>query len=141
MRSVLLIGVVLAVAVAAGAAVAVGAEQAGEDTLPQTAFTAEDLKKYDGRDPELPILISLKGIVYDVTAGKRFYGPGASYNALVGKDSTRAVGLWSLDEKDLTDDISDFTEEQLAGLNEVIETVYKAKYPVVGRFVKTHDEL
>ena len=34
-----------------------------------------------------------------------FYGKGAAYNALVGKDSTRAVAKMSLDPKDLTHDI------------------------------------
>ena len=34
-----------------------------------------------------------------------FYGAGAGYNVFAGKDCTRAVALWSLDEKDFTDDI------------------------------------
>lgn len=33
-----------------------------------------------------------------------FYGKGAPYNALVGKDSTRAVAKMSLDPADLTHD-------------------------------------
>lgn len=33
-----------------------------------------------------------------------FYGKGAPYNALVGKDSTRAVAKMSLDPADLTYD-------------------------------------
>lgn len=33
-----------------------------------------------------------------------FYGKGAPYNALVGKDSTRAVAKMSLDPADLTSD-------------------------------------
>lgn len=34
-----------------------------------------------------------------------FYGKDAPYNALVGKDSTRAVAKMSLDPSDLTSDI------------------------------------
>lgn len=34
-----------------------------------------------------------------------FYGKGAPYNALVGKDSTRGVAKMSLDPADLTHDI------------------------------------
>lgn len=33
-----------------------------------------------------------------------FYGKGASYNALVGKDSTRGIAKMSLDPEDLTHD-------------------------------------
>lgn len=34
-----------------------------------------------------------------------FYGKGASYNALVGKDSSRGVAKMSLEPEDLTHDI------------------------------------
>lgn len=38
--------------------------------------TAEELGKYDGRDPFLPILFSVRGTVFDVSKGSDFYGPG-----------------------------------------------------------------
>ena len=34
-----------------------------------------------------------------------FYGKGAGYNALAGRDCTRAVALWSLDEDDMISDV------------------------------------
>ena len=72
--------------------------------------------------------MAVKGVVFDVTEGKSkstaywyteswindrltqlivadFYGLGAPYNALVGKDCTRAVAKMSLEEEDLTDDL------------------------------------
>ncbi|PKU48898.1 hypothetical protein llap_754 [Limosa lapponica baueri] len=52
-----------------------------------------------------PIYLAVKGVVFDVTSGKEFYGKGAPYNALVGKDSTRGVAKMSLDPADLTHDI------------------------------------
>ena len=36
-----------------------------------------ELAKYDGQDPFKPILMSLRGTVLDVTAGREMYGPGA----------------------------------------------------------------
>ncbi|KAJ0044200.1 hypothetical protein NL108_008100, partial [Boleophthalmus pectinirostris] len=53
---------------------------------------------------DLPIYMAVKGVVFDVTKGKEFYGKGAPYNALVGKDSSRAVAKMSLNPEDLTPD-------------------------------------
>ena len=49
-----------------------------EDYAPLEArdFTLEELKYYDGTDNK-PLCISVKHIVYDVTKGKNFYGPGS----------------------------------------------------------------
>ena len=40
-------------------------------------FTLQELRKFDGSNDER-ILIGVKGKVFDVTKGKRFYGPGES---------------------------------------------------------------
>lgn len=39
-------------------------------------FTAEELKKFDGNQEDGRVLVAVNGNVYDVTRGKRFYGPG-----------------------------------------------------------------
>lgn len=39
-------------------------------------FTLEQLREFDGKGPEGRILIAVNGKVFDVTRGKRFYGPG-----------------------------------------------------------------
>jgi membrane-associated progesterone receptor component len=39
-------------------------------------FTVEELKNYDGTGPDGRILVAVNGKVFDVTKGKRFYGPG-----------------------------------------------------------------
>lgn len=76
--------------------------------------------------------MAVKGVVFDVSAGKAFYGKGSSYHALVGKDASRAVAKMSLDPADLTHDVSGLTDEYLEALDNVFDTVYMAKYPVVG---------
>lgn len=43
-------------------------------------ITLEELSKYDGRDPYRPILIAVKGVIYDVSSQANFYGPGTSFN-------------------------------------------------------------
>ncbi|XP_013383370.1 neudesin [Lingula anatina] len=95
-------------------------------------FTGEELKRFDGSDPSLPIYMAVKGVVFDVTTGSDFYGKGASYNVLVGKDSTRAVAKMSLDSADLNHDLTGLTDQELKSLDEVYKGVYVQKYPIVG---------
>jgi len=44
--------------------------------VPLRDITPEELASSDGSDPSRPMLISIRGVVYDVTKGKDFYGPG-----------------------------------------------------------------
>jgi len=53
-------------------------------------FTREELKQYDGSDPELPVYLAIKGTVFDVTPGRRHYGKGGAYSHFAGKDASRS---------------------------------------------------
>lgn len=44
--------------------------------LKKKDFTVEELKKYNGTQEDGRVLVAVNGNVYDVTKGKRFYGPG-----------------------------------------------------------------
>lgn len=44
--------------------------------LKKQDFTVAELKKYDGTQEDGRVLMAVNGKVYDVTKGKRFYGPG-----------------------------------------------------------------
>ncbi|KAK7482205.1 hypothetical protein BaRGS_00026554, partial [Batillaria attramentaria] len=102
-----------------------------EDDMPKI-FTSEDMAEFDGSDPGKPIYMAVKGVVFDVTTGKDFYGKDAAYNVLVGKDSTRGVAKMSLEPEDLTHDITGLSPDTLQSLDQVFEGTYMAKYPVVG---------
>uniref|UniRef100_A0A1A8F333 Neuron derived neurotrophic factor n=2 Tax=Nothobranchius korthausae TaxID=1143690 RepID=A0A1A8F333_9TELE len=108
------------------------AEDVNLKSKPVRLFTEEELERFDGTQEGQPIYMAVKGVVFDVTRGKEFYGKDAPYNALVGKDSTRAVAKMSLDPSDLTSDTADLTDEQLKSLDQIFESTYKAKYPIVG---------
>ncbi|XP_067845042.1 neudesin isoform X2 [Heptranchias perlo] len=95
-------------------------------------FTDSDLAKYNGEEENQPIYMAVKGVVFDVTLGKAFYGKDAPYNALAGKDSTRAVAKMSLESEDLTHDTTGLTEDELKSLDDVFSNLYKTKYPIVG---------
>ncbi|XP_007903232.1 neudesin [Callorhinchus milii] len=95
-------------------------------------FTDEDLAKYNGAEEGKPIYMAVKGVVFDVTSGKEYYGKDSPYNKLAGKDSTRAVAKMSLRAKDLTHDTRGLGEYELQSLDNTFNNVYKAKYPIVG---------
>ncbi|CAI9550566.1 unnamed protein product [Staurois parvus] len=83
--------------------------------------------------PCRPAYHSHIGVLFLVSlCSTEFYGKGAPYNALAGKDSTRGVAKMSLDPEDLTYDTTGLTEEQLKSLDGIFENVYKKKYPIVG---------
>ncbi|KFX93175.1 hypothetical protein V495_03007 [Pseudogymnoascus sp. VKM F-4514 (FW-929)] len=54
-------------------------------------LTDAELGDYDGSDPTKPIYLAVNGTIYDVTDGRRFYGPGGSYHQLGGADCSRAL--------------------------------------------------
>lgn len=49
--------------------------------------------------------MAVKGVVFDVTEGKRFYGPGGNYHMMAGKDVSRAMATQDLIDEDMTSDI------------------------------------
>ncbi|RMY75034.1 hypothetical protein D0862_14007 [Hortaea werneckii] len=52
-------------------------------------LTDADLALYNGTDPLKPVLLALNGTIYDVSVGKRVYGPGGSYHVFAGRDAAR----------------------------------------------------
>lgn len=62
-----------------------------EDESNLQSFTEAELLEFgDGLDGR-PILLSVFGRVYDVSAGAKFYGPGQTYGCFAGHDVTFAL--------------------------------------------------
>ncbi|POR37858.1 Membrane steroid-binding protein 2 [Tolypocladium paradoxum] len=53
-------------------------------------LTLEELSAFDGRDPAKPLYLAINGTIYDVSNGRRMYGPGGSYSVFAGCDAARA---------------------------------------------------
>lgn len=53
-------------------------------------LTDAQLREFDGSDPSKPIYLALNGTIYDVTVGKKYYGPGGTYGFFSGRDASRA---------------------------------------------------
>jgi len=82
-------------------------------------------------------LVAVNGKVFDMTRGKRFYGPDGPYGVFAGRDATRSLATLSLTESipDGYDDISDLTSSQMDSVREW-EEQFKEKYDYVGRLLK-----
>jgi len=76
-------------------------------------FTASELEEFGNGLNENPIYLSVFGMVYDVTAGKKFYGPGASYEMFAGKDVTRGLCLGCKTPECLVRSTDGLTENQI----------------------------
>ncbi|XP_027937100.1 membrane steroid-binding protein 1-like [Vigna unguiculata] len=94
-------------------------------------ITAEELKAYDGTDQSKPLLMAIKGQIYDVSQSRMFYGPGGPYALFAGKDASRALAKMSFEEKDLTGDISGPGPFELDALQDW-EYKFMSKYVKVG---------
>lgn len=97
-------------------------------------YSLSEIAIYDGADPAKPLLIGIRGHVYDVTHGKSFYGPGGPYGMFAGKDCTRALAKMAFDEELFTGDVDGLEPDELDKLDEWIE-MFEGKYRRVGRLL------
>lgn len=93
-----------------------------------------ELSRYDGSTPELPVLIAIKGRIFDVSKGKDFYGPGGPYAAFAGKDASRALAKMSTKLEDINSSLDGLSEKEI-GVLDNWEAKFVAKYAVVGSVV------
>lgn len=96
--------------------------------------TEEELRAYDGSDPTKPLLMAIKGHIYDVSPSRLFYGPGGAYALFAGRDASRALGRMSFDPNDLTGNIEGLDSSELEVLQDW-EYKFQEKYAKVGHIV------
>ncbi len=97
-------------------------------------YALAELAAYDGSNPAKPLLIGIRGQVYDVTRGRSFYGPGGPYGMFAGKDCTRALAKVAFDAELFTGDIDGLDQGELDKLEEWIE-MFEGKYRRIGRLL------
>jgi predicted heme/steroid binding protein len=79
-----------------------------------STFTMQELSEFGNGLDGRPILLSIFGRVYDVSAGSKFYGEGGNYHVFAGKDVTRALCTGCKTDDCLVRDTDGLTEKQLA---------------------------
>ncbi|XP_059478775.1 membrane-associated progesterone receptor component 1-like [Neocloeon triangulifer] len=117
---------------------AAAAAHVSEPELPKLRkdFTVEDLRAFAGDSGDGRILIAVNGKVFDVTRGRRFYGPGGPYAAFGGRDASRGLATFQVGPgKDEYDDLSDLTPAEMESVREW-EMQFTEKYTYVGRLLK-----
>ncbi|KAL5546963.1 hypothetical protein UlMin_006650 [Ulmus minor] len=97
-------------------------------------ITEQELREYNGSDPNKPLLISIKGQIYDVSTSRMFYGPGGAYTMFTGREASRALALLSFKPQDINGNLEDLGPEELQVLQDW-EDKFEEKYPKVGRLV------
>jgi len=103
-------------------------------------MTVEELRKYDGKDPNTPVCLAVNGKIFNVSRGRRFYGPDGPYETLAGHDASRAFAMFQTDlVKEEYDDISDLTPSQMKSVKEWEEQLGE-KYDFVGKLLRTGEE-
>lgn len=103
-------------------------------------FTPTTLRPYNGtEDPH--VFLAVQGRVFDVTAGKSFYGPGGPYSNFAGRDASRGLAKNSFEEDMLTDldkpidTLEDLNEEEKGSLDGWASH-FEGKYLLVGKLVE-----
>jgi len=95
-------------------------------------FTLAELRKYDGSDPTSAILLGCNGLVFDMTPGESFYGPGGPYAGFAGHDASRSLARMELEVT--STDIGDLKASEMQVLDEWYQK-YQMKYNVVGKII------
>ncbi|GKY93676.1 hypothetical protein MPSEU_000334900 [Mayamaea pseudoterrestris] len=107
------------------------------DKEPLRNFTITQLQKFNGTNDQ-PVYLSVSGIVFDVSDGRDFYGPGGPYEKFAGCECGVALAKMSFDSEHLNDfdGIAQLNFGEKAELEGWIDkfTNYRS-YPVKGRLV------
>jgi membrane-associated progesterone receptor component len=98
-------------------------------------YTLEELWEFGNGNDDLPLLISIFGRIYDVSAGEKFYGPKGSYPQFPGRDVTYALSTGCRNcASDPTKTAADLTPSQLdEGKRWLSFFQLHDKYPYVGK--------
>ncbi|CAO1633139.1 unnamed protein product [Parajaminaea phylloscopi] len=95
-------------------------------------ITPEELAQYDGSDPEKPVYVAIKGLVFDVSAKREMYAPGKGYHIFAGKDGSKGLGSSSLKPEDAVADWSSLDDKQKKVLDDWV-AYYTKRYNIVGK--------
>ncbi|KAI0211413.1 Membrane-associated progesterone receptor component 1 [Lamellibrachia satsuma] len=103
---------------------------------PERVYTLEELKRYDGNGGEETILVGLNGKVYDVTAGKNFYGTGGPYAVFAGRDATIGLATFNMAKMKRETNVELVLSEKHQRNVRHWEKLFGEKYKLVGTFEK-----
>ncbi|XP_048777573.1 neuferricin-like [Ostrea edulis] len=96
-------------------------------------FTVEELGKYRGNDGG-DIYLAVLGQVFDVTKGRKHYGPGGTYHFFTGNAGTRAFVSGDFTKEGLKEDITGLSLRDIQGLAGWVD-FYHEQYTYLGKLI------
>lgn len=114
-----------------------------DDTESPRNFTQKQLLYFDGTtDPKTqevkPVYLSVNGIVFDVSKGREYYGPGGPYELFAGHECGVALAKMSFDTNYL-DDLEGCSKLSFGEKDELDNWINKFEhwrcYPIKGRLI------
>ncbi|KAG0730057.1 Membrane-associated progesterone receptor component 2 [Chionoecetes opilio] len=103
-------------------------------------MTLEQLRQYDGKGEYGRVCVGVNGKIFDVTRGKKNYGPGGPYAAFAARDATRALATFSVNNvKEEYDDLSDLSSMEMDSVREW-EMQFTEKYDYIGKLLKPGEQ-
>lgn len=103
-------------------------------------YTPKTLEPFNGKNGGR-ILLAINSIVFDVTAGRNFYGPDGMYGNFAGRDASRGMAKQSFDMDMLTavdqplDKLQDLRPDEIENMKGWIEH-FSNKYVICGKLVE-----
>ncbi|CAL1539005.1 unnamed protein product [Lymnaea stagnalis] len=94
-------------------------------------FTKDELATFKGENNG-KVYLGIVGHVFDVTKGRKHYGPGGGYEFFAGVDASKAYVTGNFDKEGLTDDISDLKPSEILALQNW-KSFYEKDYKLVGK--------
>lgn len=118
-------------------------EEVEEEPDAPRNFTQKQLSYFDGKDDEKtgepkPVYLSLDTVVFDVSEGRNFYGPGGPYELFAGHECGVALAKFSFNEE-FIDDFDGCSKLAYAEKSELENWMSKfehwRQYPIKGRLI------
>ncbi|XP_072325261.1 neuferricin [Scyliorhinus torazame] len=106
----------------------------GARSTPSRLFTKSELSRYTGEKGSEGLYLAVLGQVFDVSKGKKHYGPGGSYSFFAGRDACRAFVSGDFTENGLVDDVSGLSPSEMLSLQEWL-AFYKKEYLFKGKLI------
>ncbi|KAJ1835931.1 Dihydrodipicolinate synthase [Coemansia sp. RSA 2711] len=100
-------------------------------------FTPRELAEFAGQDENTPVYLAIRGVVYDVSKSRHFYGPEGPYSNFAGRDASRGLAMSTFDDSVLTDldapidPLDNLEKSEQASLDEWTE-FFAGKYTPIG---------
>ena len=105
-----------------------------DDELSLPTYTRSELYEFGNGMYGKPILISLFGRVYDVSIGRKFYGPGGPYENFGGHDVTYSLSTACRTEECIFMTVEDLDEKMMKEGKRWLSFFHlHDKYPLVGK--------